>query len=169
VDKIMTVMAMLFVSIGLGVTDATAQKASRVSKAKLVGTWSLVAVNNTSPDGKTAVSFDQDDGMIIFEANGRFIQALIRSELPKVASNNRATGTPDENKAIVQGSLTYIGTYTVTKDGTLTLHLDRSTFANWNGTDQKRAITSLTANELKWHNPAATVGGTTETDWKRVK
>jgi hypothetical protein len=163
---LMTALAMLFVGIG---SDAMAQKAASVSKAKLVGTWSLVAVNNTTPDGKTAVTFDQGDGMIIFQRNGSFVQALIRSDLPKIASNNRATGTADENKAVVQGSLTYIGTYTVAKDGTLTLHLDRSTFANWNGTDQMRMITSLTGTELKWHNPAATVGGTTETEWKRVK
>jgi hypothetical protein len=99
-----SMMAILFLGIGLGMTDAMAQKASSISKAKLVGTWSLIAVNNTSPDGKTAVSFDQNDGMIIFEPNGRFIQALIRSDLPKIATNNRATGTPDENKAIVQGT-----------------------------------------------------------------
>jgi hypothetical protein len=45
----------------------------------------------------------------------------------------------------------------------------RSTFPNWNGLDQKRLITSLTADELKCTNPAASVGGTAELVWKRVK
>jgi hypothetical protein len=79
-------------------------------------------------------------------------------------------GTPEENKAILHGSLLLFGTYSLDEaDGTLTLHMERSSFPNWNGTDQKRVITSLTANELKWHNPAASVGGTTETVWKRGK
>ena len=40
---------------------------------------------------------------------------------------------------------------------------------NWNGTDQKRLIGSLTADELKYTNPAASVGGTAELTWKRVQ
>ena len=54
-------------------------------------------------------------------------------------------------------------------DGTLTLHIERCTFANWDGADLKRPITSLTADELKYTNPAASVGGATELVWKRVK
>jgi len=39
----------------------------------------------------------------------------------------------------------------------------------WNGIDQKRIIASLTAEELKYTNPAPSVGGTAELAWKRVK
>lgn len=49
------------------------------------------------------------------------------------------------------------------------LHIERCTFANWNGTDLKRPIVSLTADELKYSNPAASVGGATELVWRRVK
>jgi hypothetical protein len=113
--------------------------------------------------------FGLSDGVVVFEPNGRFVQALARSDLPKFASNNRSTGTADENKAVVQGSLILFGTYSVADDGALTLHMERSTFPNWNGSDQKRTITSLTSDELKWHNPAASIGGTTETVWKRAQ
>jgi Lipocalin-like domain len=51
----------------------------------------------------------------------------------------------------------------------LTLHIERSSFPNWSGTDQKRIIRSLTADELKYTNPSASVGGTAELAWKRVK
>ncbi len=162
-------LAMLCVGIALTMTDAMAQGTSKIDKRKLVGSWTLVAVSNTLPDGKTTQNFGPNDGVVIFAANGTFVQALARPDIPKFASNNRNTGSPDENKAVVQASLAFFGTYTVGKDGTLTLHMERSTFPNWNGTDQMRTITSLTAHELKWHNPLATVGGTTETAWKRTK
>ena len=38
------------------------------------------------------------DGVAIFDGN-RFSLQLVRSDLPKFASNNRDTGTPEENKA----------------------------------------------------------------------
>ena len=162
-----TTIAMLSVSAALALPHAMAQGMSKIDKTKLVGSWTLVSINNTLPDGKTMQGFGSNDGVVVFEANGRFVQALARSDLPKIASNNRSTASTDENKAIVQGSLTLFGTYTATDDGALTLHMERSTFPNWNDSDQKRTITSLTANELKWHNPGASVGGTTETVWKR--
>jgi hypothetical protein len=167
--RTVTTMAMLCVGIALTMTGAIAQGKSKIDKEKLVGSWTLVSITNTLSDGKSVQGFASNDGVVIFERNGKFVQALARSDLAKFASNNRNTGSADENKSVVQGSLTLFGTYKVNSDGTLTLHIERSTFPNWNSTDQNRTITSLTANELKWHNPVATVGGTTETIWKRTK
>jgi hypothetical protein len=172
IDKMLrvTTLATLCIGIALLMTTAMALAKAGIDKAKLVGSWTLVSVDNTLPDGKAVRGFGSNDGVVIFEANGRFVQFLARSDLPKFTSSNRNTGTSDENKAIVQGSLAFYGTYTVnSKDGTVTFHIERSTFPNWNGTDQQRAITLLSAKELKWHNPAATIGGTTETVWTRNK
>src|ERR1700719_4625387 len=91
-------IAMLCVSGTLALTHAMAQGTSKIDKAKLVGSWSLVSINNTLPDGKTMQGFSSNDGVVVFEASGRFVQALARSDLPKFASNNRSTGSPDENK-----------------------------------------------------------------------
>ena len=45
--------------------------------------------------------------------------------LPKFASNNRQAGTPEENKAFVQGSLAYFGTYSVDEAAkTVTVHIE---------------------------------------------
>ena len=41
------------------------------------------------------------------DANGRYVIAIARAGIPKVASNNRTTATPEENKAIVGGSITH--------------------------------------------------------------
>ena len=147
--------------------SAVGAQKTKVNKRQLVGTWMLVSNTGSNPNSRT---FGPNDGVAIFEANGRFSLSLVRSDLPKLASNNRDTGTPDENRAIVQGSIAYFGKYSVSEaDGTVTLHIERSSFPNWNGTDQKRLIISLTANELKYTNPAASVGGTAELAWKRVK
>ena len=163
----LTTLALLCLGVALPAGDAVAQQPAKINKAQLVGTWMLVSNTGSNPGVRT---FSANDGVAIFEANGRFSVQLVRSDLPKFTSNNRDTGTADENKTIVQGSITYFGTYSVTEaDSTVTLHVERSSFPNWNATDQKRVVTLLTAQELKYTNPAASVGGGAELVWKRVK
>jgi hypothetical protein len=155
--------------LGLAVLGdaASAASKSKVSKKQLVGSWALASNTTTAPGAR---AFGPSDGYATFGANGRFSISLLRSDLPKFASNNRDLGTADENKAVVQGSIAYFGTYSLNEtDGTLTLHIERSSFANWNGTDQQRLVASLTATDLKYTNPAASTGGTAELGWKRVK
>ena len=151
---------------GASLLAAGAAAAADFTAKQLEGGWQLVSAGNPNP---TIHPFQQGDGYAVFQPNGRFALQLALADLPKFASNNRAMGTADENKAIVQGSIAYFGTYAVGADGTLTLHIERCTFPNWTGTDIKRHITSLTADELKYTNPAASVGGTTDLVWKRVK
>ena len=78
-------------------------------------------------------------------------------------------GTPDENKATMQGSLAYFGTYSVNEtDKSYTVQVEGSTFPNWTGTAQKRAF-SISGDELTFINAAGSSGGTNEVKWKRVK
>jgi hypothetical protein len=163
-----TALAISFLAAG-ALAPSAAEAAAKLSKSKLVGTWTVVSITNTSPDGKTTQAYGPGDGMLIFSRNGNFVQVLARPDLPKFASNSRMNGTADENKAVEHGSLTIFGTYKAAKDGTLTLHVERSSYPNWSGTDQARMVTSLTASELKWDVAAASVGGTASTIWKRVK
>jgi Lipocalin-like domain len=93
----------------------------------------------------------------------------LRADLKAVAANKRDKGTPEENTAIVLGSLAYYGTYTM--NGTdLVLHVEGSSFPNWTGTDQKRTNVTLTADQLTYTNPAPSVGPGTSTVlvWKRA-
>jgi hypothetical protein len=151
----------------LSVGGATGQQAPKFSKAKLLRGWVLVSTTVATPDGKKVESFGDNDGTIVFDANGRYSLILARADLPKFASNNRATGTTDENKAIVTGSLAFFGSYSLNEaDGTLTMKVERSTFPNWVGTNQTRIIHTLTADELTWYNPASSVGGTAESIWR---
>ena len=93
-----------------------------------------------------------------------------RATLPKIASNNRTKGTPQEDHAVVEGSINHFGRYTVDdKKKTVTFHIEGSTFPNWIGTTQERPYT-ITGDVLVYK--VAVVSGTGqpgETGWKRAK
>jgi len=97
--------------------------------------------------------------MVVYDSSGRFILVLQRASLPKFASNNRMTGTAEENKAIVQGSIAYFGRYSVDeKEGKLLLHYNGSTYPNWDGEDQSRSI-SISNDDSNMISPVSAVGG----------
>jgi hypothetical protein len=150
--------------IGLGSPGAAiAQTAT-----DLVGTWTMAANVNTGQDGKKVDVFGpKGTGLAIFESNGRFAIININPETPKFAANSRAQGTPDENKAAVLGAIGLYGTYSVT-DKVINFKVEGSTYPNWTGTDQKRTVSKITADEFTW-TVAASIGGTAEVTWKRVK
>jgi hypothetical protein len=164
----LTTMALLFLGVALPPSDAVARQ--KTLKEQLVGTWTYVSVDNVRPDGSRVPLFGPNpQGLVIFEGNGVFALVLVRSGLPKFASNSRMEGTPEENKAVVQGSSAHFGRYTVNEaDKTITFHIETSTFPNWNGIEQKRPIT-ITGDELKWTTPRASGGGTAEAVLKRAK
>jgi hypothetical protein len=138
----------------------TTNNALAQSAKELVGTWTPVSVEAFGPNPK---------GLLIFQENGRFSLQLMRATLPKFASNKRNAGTAEENKEVVSGSIAYYGTYSIS--GTeLTLHMEGCTFPNWTQTDQKRTNVSITGDELKYTNPAPSVGGSPAVlVWRRAK
>jgi hypothetical protein len=134
----------------------------------LVGTWTNTSNVNVRVDGTRADSFGANGkGTIIFDSTGHYASVTLNADIPKFASGNRNTGTAEENKAVVQGSLAHFGSYTVT-DKIITLKVEGSTWPAWAGTEQKRTIVSFTGDEIKWTLPAS-IGGTSEVGWKRVK
>ena len=79
----------------------------------LVGAWTIVSIT-VEGDGKKSEPFGPTPiGTQIYDSSGRFASILMQSDLPKVASNNRATSTPEESQKIAHGSLAYYGSYTV--------------------------------------------------------
>jgi lipocalin-like protein len=164
--NMLTISAVTSLALALLADGAIGAPKAKVEKSQLVGDWILVSVNASN----ATVQNGPNDGYLMFGANGRFSFALLSAAAPKFKSNNRNTGTADENKAAVQGSIAYFGTYSVNEaDGMLTFHIERCSYPNWTGTDQPRVVTSLTADELKYTNPSASIGGTAELAWKRVK
>ena len=148
--------------------DAVAQQKS--FKEQLAGTWALVSNTTTLPNGTRTDTWGPDPkGQAIYESNGRMSFIITASNLPKFASNNRVAGTPDENKAVVTGSIAYFGAYTVNEaDNSYTVQIEGSTFPNWAGTAQKRTV-AISGDEFTFANPAGSGGGLIESKWKRVK
>jgi hypothetical protein len=108
-------------------------------------------------------------GVLTLDANGRYVLVFMRASLPKFASNNRMTGTPDENKAIVQGSFASFGTYSINAaEKTIIFRIESATFPNWDGDEQKRGFT-LSGDDLKYVVLVASGGGIATVTWKRAK
>lgn len=139
-------------------------------KEKLVGTWTLVLVDNILPDGKRTQPYGANPkGILMFDKDGNYSIQILRAERTKFASNDKSQGTAEENKVLVLGNNSHFGKYSVNeKDSTITFYIEHAFFPNWEGTEQKRLFT-LTSNELKYTVPTTTNGAgvTGEVVWKR--
>src|SRR5580704_16342519 len=103
--SILSILAVAALGLAVLAGGAAAQ-GKKVKPKQLVGHWSLVSVDNVHADGSRVQAFGPNPkGSAVFEPNHRFSVALVNSDLPKFASNNRDTGSMDENKAVVQGSI----------------------------------------------------------------
>jgi hypothetical protein len=137
---------------------------------QIQGSWILVSIYNEQDGKKIDLYGPNPRGSIILTPDGRFIYIIMRASLPKFAANNRMKGTAEENQAVIQGSHATFGKYTVAsnKEQTVNVHIEGSTFPNWDGQDQKRVMI-VSGDELKITNPNATTGGTNYMVWKRAK
>jgi Lipocalin-like domain len=109
-------------------------------------------------------------GLVMFDPSGRFSFFISRANIPKFAANNVNQGAAEENKAVLQGMIAYFGTWSVEEASkTLITNVEAASFPNLNGGTQKRTITSLTADELKYTNPATTAGTSSDVIWRRAK
>ena len=141
-------------------------------KQQIVGTWDFTVAEVTAADGKKSFPFGETPkGILIFTPDGRFAQIHVASDVPKFASGNRLTGTPEEYAAISKRSLSVFGTYTVDEEKKIvTYKIISSTFPNWEGEAQTRTIDKLTADEFVNTNPNVAGGrGSAANYYKRAK
>jgi hypothetical protein len=139
---------------------------------QLIGSWSLVSTRTTRPDGSVYAPYGpHETGTLVFERNGQFALILINPDIPKYASNNREQPTSEEALAAAKGSFAFFGTYSVNEpDRTFVFHVKASSFPNFNGTDQKRIVKSITADELVFQNMAPpNAGARVELIYRRDK
>jgi hypothetical protein len=165
----MTTTALLCFAVGLSASDSLAQQKSL--KEQLVGTWTLVSSDQVMPDGSKLQQFGTNPkGINVFDANDRFFLMIASADNSKIASRNPSKTDPEEGAGLIVESIAYYGTYTVNEaERVAILHLEASTFPNQIGTDQKRTIISITADELKYSYPAARPDVQVRQVWKRAE
>ena len=165
----MKTIQIIFTALALALANtATAQDLQN----QLIGTWDFVVAQVRAPDGKISFPFGESPkGMLSFTPDGRFMQIHVASDVPKIASNNRLTGTPEEYAEIMRRSLSVFGTYTIDEaKRTVTYHIVSSSFPNWQGEAQTRTIDKLTADEFINTNPNVAGGrGSASNFYKRAK
>jgi len=164
-------MTKFLLAIAFSLVLSGAAFAQKTAKEQIVGAWTLVSVTSATDDGKKGEPFGPSPkGVIIFSSDGHFSLFQSRAEIPKIASNDRAKSTPEEAQAIVASTIAYFGTYSIDENSkVMSVKLEASTFANVAAIpNQKRTITALTGDELKFNNPRTPSGMTLMTVWKRA-
>jgi len=161
----------VLLALALSAGAAAAQPAASL-KDGIVGTWNFVVAEVTAPDGKKSFPFGEaPKGILIFTADGRFAQIHVAGDVPKIASNNRLTGSPEEYAEIMRRSLSVFGTYAVDEaNKTVTYNIVSSSFPNWEGQAQTRSIDRLTSDEFVNTNTSVAGGrGSASNVYRRAK
>jgi hypothetical protein len=150
-----TAAFLMFVASGPATRDALA------AEDDIVGTWMPVSTGAYDPNPR---------GILIFTSQGRYSLTLLKQSLPKFAGNTRLQGSAEENKAVVQGSISHFGRYELSDGGkTLTLNIQASTYPNWDGVKQTRPF-SVSGDTLTYKVAAPSAGGAPgEVVWRRAK
>ena len=137
---------------------------------QLSGVWTLVSHESVRADGgRIPVYGTNPKGIAFFEADGHFIITVMRANRANYTIDFPTQGTAEENKVTAQGTMTYFGTYSVSEaDHTIALHIEASSFPNWNGADQKR-IFAIAGDQLTLTARALQTGGYADVVWTRAK
>ena len=169
----LNILGILAMVTGLALLPGGAIAQQKSMKDQLVGTWTLLLVDNIRSDGTHVAGYGSNpEGSLIFAPNGHYSLQIIKYGRPAFASKNRMAGTGDENKAAVQGMISHFGTYTVDEAGkAITFRIEASSFPNWDATVQKRPVTAITEDVLPYDTPAPSASGFVKAElaWKKVK
>ncbi|MNL18426.1 hypothetical protein D3C87_1395700 [compost metagenome] len=156
----------------LALNTAIAQKTKEVIKTEILGSWTLVSVENINSDGTKNLPYDVNPkGILFFDEKGNYAIEIYKNERPKIISGDKNKCTPEENASIVQGSNAHFGEYEIDETNkVITFKIKTASFPNWEGTVQKRSYTFLN-NQLKYVVTNTTQGGksvTAEVVWKKL-
>jgi hypothetical protein len=145
--------------------------AKKTIKERLVGTWTLVSLTVGEGADATMPYGASPKGTMMIDAAGHFMITVLRSDLPKFAVQGRMAGTPEENTAIVRGTIAYFGTYTVDEATELmTVKIEASSFPNFAGHTQSRLISFAGGDEVTYINSTPSdSGGAAKVTYRRAR
>ena len=149
-----------------------AQKRGRYEgiSRKVIGTWKLVSIEATRPNGEIIRDWGANPtGLIIYDATGHMEVQFMRDPRPTAASSNLA---PEEKGAAFEGYYAYFGTYEFNeKEGTVMHHIQSSLRPYEVGIDYKRFY-KLSGDRLTLITPPMQREGEQRVyglTWERVK
>ena len=157
----------------LGVLAFTAVAAPDQPRAPMpvAGVWTLVAADRVGSDGVRKPDYGaHPHGRMVVEQDGRYATQIYSDERPRFAGGDKAHATPDELAKSVLGMSAHFGTISIdVAAATLTFHIERSAFPNWEATEQRRHY-ELHGDELTYQVPASasTDGSIAISVWKRA-
>ena len=129
----------LLIAVSGKPTDSS-NNIKNMKKNNVVGSWSLISGYMDNHGKRIDILGPHPGGMVVFTEDMHFIVIVHNPDIPKFASGDRATGTPEEYKMAMMSSLGVYGTYTVDENGDfLEQHVIGSTFPNMNGSSRGRA------------------------------
>ena len=136
----------------------------------IVGTWALTGADKILPDGTRVSDFGASPhGLVIFTADGHYAVEIYRADRLKFSSEDKLKGTAEEYKDASLGMSVHFGRYTVDPaKGTISFHIDRASFPNWDDTTQVRTY-EMTGDKLTWKVPARPDGSIPLTVLRRIK
>jgi hypothetical protein len=151
-------------------TAAMSRSADAQSVSPIEGTWTLAAADLLHADGTRTPDYGTSPkGLLIVDARGYYSLQIFRSDRPRFASGDKATGTAAEFQAAVVGASTHFGRMSLdTVTHVLTVSIEGASFPNQEGTQQKRAYV-LEGDQLSYHVSARADGNTPITVWRRVR
>ncbi len=131
-------------------------------KEQLIDTWIYVSSAGKREDGSSLQRPSLQEA-VIYTADGHFHFITTATDAAKYASKRSLATAPR--------SIACIGTYTVDEStNSINLSIEASTFPNLVAApNQRRIITSISADEMKFTNPRNPAGVTLEFVWKRAK
>jgi hypothetical protein len=136
-------------------TPGRAQTQQKTIKEQLIGSWKFSSSIDVRRSGRRVNRWGPNPaGIFIFDAGGHYAQMIMRTDV-------RAFGAK---------TVASFGTYVVNEaTKTIITHMEGSSIPSFIGSDEKRVIISLTADELKYNNPSTSAGTSVVAIWKRAK
>jgi len=151
-------------------TGAVAQQKSL--KEQLVGAWTLVSSDATSPNGRKDQLYGSNPvGVLILDSSGRYAQVQGRTGRPKLNTANRAelSASVADLTAVLVGFAANSGTWSVNEsEKALLRRYETALIPNNEGADQKATIT-LSGDEMKLTQISPTSGVRTDAVYRRAK
>lgn len=165
--------AVILAGTGAGILadgkQARAQSPSPSLRDQLIGTWIYVSSTARREDG-SEVPRPSLRGAVTYTSDGRFHFITARTDLPRYASNDSARPSAEEAMAVASGSIAYAGAYRV-DEATRTIHADVevSTFPNIVAAPQRRVVTAISPEQMRFTNPRTPAGLTLDILWRRAR